>query len=174
MTTGTTTRSDFSYKRDILAFSVELLAALKADLEAPWATHGPNGLTPRTLASILKEFGIASHVLRFDGGTQQRGYAANDFLDAWTRYLPPPERPVTSVNASQPQLTGHLDRDGTGPCDGYMASHGPSGSPGRPNQDLPRSVNGAGATVTPIIRHSNVKRPRRRSNSTKTSFGRAE
>jgi len=143
--------------------TAELLAALKADLEAPWATHGPNGLTPRTLASILKEFGIASHVLRFDGGTQQRGYAANDFLDAWTRYLPPPERPVTSVKASQPQVTGHLDRDGTGPRDGYVASHSPPGPSGRPDQDVPRSVKGAGATVTPIIRHSNASRT---SNST--------
>lgn len=68
--------------------TTELLAILKSDLEAPWATHGLNGLNPRTLATMLKEFGITSHPIRFDSG-QQRGYAANDFADAWNRYLTP-------------------------------------------------------------------------------------
>jgi hypothetical protein len=65
----------------------ELLSTLKSDLEAPWATYGPNGLTPRSLAKILKEFGITSHNLRQDG-TQSKGYRANEFIDAWARYLP--------------------------------------------------------------------------------------
>lgn len=65
----------------------ELLAKLKAELEAPWATYGPNGLTPRSLAKILKEFGITSHNLRQDG-TQSKGYRASEFVDAWARYLP--------------------------------------------------------------------------------------
>jgi hypothetical protein len=72
----------------------ELLVTLKGDLEAPWSTYGPNGLTPRSLAKILKEFGITSHNLRQDG-TQSKGYRAGEFTDAWARYLPlePPTTP---------------------------------------------------------------------------------
>ncbi|MEZ5412067.1 MAG: DUF3631 domain-containing protein [Acidimicrobiales bacterium] len=138
--------------------TVELLAALKADLEAPWANFGPNGLTPRLLASTLKEFGIASHVLRFDGGGQQRGYAANDFLDAWSRYLPPSGKGVTSVKASQPQVRAHAERDGSASCDGYVVSQGTAGPPSRARPSPPRNVNDRGGTVTPLIRHSDASR----------------
>ncbi|MEM9562087.1 MAG: DUF3631 domain-containing protein [Actinomycetota bacterium] len=47
-------------------------------------------LTPRTLARILREFGIRSGTYRFPSG-KAKGYAANDFLDAWNRYLPQPD-----------------------------------------------------------------------------------
>ncbi|MEM7272658.1 MAG: DUF3631 domain-containing protein [Actinomycetota bacterium] len=77
----------------------ELLSTLKGDLEAPWATHGPNGLTPRSLAKILKEFGISSHNLRHDG-TQSKGYRASEFNDAWGRYLPhEPPTPQTDQHS---------------------------------------------------------------------------
>ena len=65
-----------------------LLTELRADPEAPWATHGYAGLNARSLAGLLKEFDIRSSDYRFPTGTA-KGYAANAFLDAWTRYLPP-------------------------------------------------------------------------------------
>ncbi len=106
--------------RDIIR-TQELLTTLKSDLEAPWVNHGAQGLTPRALATKLKEFGIVSRVLRFDG-TQQRGYASNDFTDAWDRYLPPiPEIAVTSVMASQPQVRPCGERDGKAKSDGSEA-----------------------------------------------------
>lgn len=82
----------------------ELLSTLKGDLEAPWATYGPNGLTPRSLAKILKEFGVTSHNLRQDG-TQSKGYRAKEFLDAWGRYLPP--EPSTTPGGDSPP-TGNV------------------------------------------------------------------
>lgn len=68
--------------------TTELLAALKSEPEAPWATHGVNGLTARTLARILREFEIRSETIRFESGPQ-KGYSANNFTDAWSRYLSP-------------------------------------------------------------------------------------
>ena len=82
----------------------ELLVTLKGDLEAPWSTYGHNGLTPRTLAKFLKEFGITSHNLRQDG-TQSKGYRSREFADAWARYLPP-EPPTTPGDESEP--TGNV------------------------------------------------------------------
>ena len=132
----------------------DLLAALKADLEAPWITHGTNGLTPRALSSILKDFGISSRVMRF-GGTQSRGYAANDFHDAWNRYLPPPpETPVTPVMPSQPQVSDHADRDGPPDCDSKQPSHP---HPKRPDLTVVPTDQIATTQcddVTPPIRHN--------------------
>jgi hypothetical protein len=69
--------------------TAELLAILRADPEAPWDTHGTNGLTGRSLAQLLKEFDIKGRKIR-RGDDQRRGYVAADFADAWNRYLPPP------------------------------------------------------------------------------------
>ena len=100
----------------------ELLTALKSDPEAPWATHGHNGLTARGLAKILKEFGIRSRQLMFSG-TQLRGYEAASFADAWERYLPSDrEGGVTSVKASESQVTPHDGADGGSSRDRTVAS----------------------------------------------------
>ncbi len=75
----------------------ELLARLKADPEAPWATWGgrPDGLTAMKLGAILREYDITSRNLRFPPaawpslGTstgQAKGYRREDFTDAWERY----------------------------------------------------------------------------------------
>ena len=78
----------------------ELLARLKADPEAPWATWGgrPEGLTAMKVGAILREYDIRSAGnLRFapgtwpeldPGKTQAKGYRRDDFTDAWARYCP--------------------------------------------------------------------------------------
>jgi hypothetical protein len=71
-----------------------LLSALRADTEAPWAEHGPNGLTPRGLQILLKDYGISSANLRFPDGTQRKGFVRNRFTDAWTRYCPQSTEPA--------------------------------------------------------------------------------
>lgn len=72
-----------------------LIEALRADGEAPWAEHGPHGLSPRGLQLLLKDYGISSANHRFPGGTQAKGFARTQFLDAWNRYCPaPPEAPT--------------------------------------------------------------------------------
>ncbi|MFD0528878.1 DUF3631 domain-containing protein [Kitasatospora arboriphila] len=80
------------------ALSTEhLLTALKADHEAPWAEHGPTGLSARGLQLLLKDYGIGSMNIRFPDGVQLKGFTRNGFLDAWSRYCPEPaEPPVTT------------------------------------------------------------------------------
>lgn len=67
-----------------------LIDQLNADTEAPWAEHSPQGLTPRGLQLLLKDYGISSANHRFPGGTQAKGFARAQFLDAWARYCPTP------------------------------------------------------------------------------------
>jgi hypothetical protein len=66
----------------------QLLHALNTDGEAPWAESGRTGLTPRTLGTLLRDYGIASGNVRLGDGTQRKGYVRNKFLDAWRRYCP--------------------------------------------------------------------------------------
>ena len=65
-----------------------LLDYLNADKEAPWAEYGASGLTPRGLQLLLQDYGISSANRRFPDGTQAKGFARNQFLDAWARYCP--------------------------------------------------------------------------------------
>ncbi|MBV1851905.1 DUF3631 domain-containing protein [Catellatospora tritici] len=66
-----------------------LLARLRADDEAPWASWDKTGLTPIRLASLLREYDIRSSNIRFGGAVgQQKGYRRADFADAWSRYCP--------------------------------------------------------------------------------------
>lgn len=95
---------------DVIPTTV-LLDRLKADDEAPWASYGPNGLTPAKLGSFLREYDIRSGNIRFDradlerwgirtDSDQLKGYRRADFLDAWNRYCPP-DTP-SQGQASQP------------------------------------------------------------------------
>ncbi|MFE2595798.1 DUF3631 domain-containing protein [Streptomyces sp. NPDC059396] len=68
-----------------------LIQQLNADPEAPWAEYSAQGLTPRGLQLLLKDYGISSANHRFPGGTQAKGFARNQFLDAWARYCPAQE-----------------------------------------------------------------------------------
>ncbi|WP_407639040.1 DUF3631 domain-containing protein [Actinacidiphila yeochonensis] len=63
---------------------------------APWGEYGTSGLTARALQLLLKDFGISSSNRRFRDGSQRRGFARNQFADAWTRYCPQPEQPAAS------------------------------------------------------------------------------
>jgi putative DNA primase/helicase len=70
--------------------SSESLCRALGDLEdAPWADHaGGVVLTTRRLAAELKPFGISPRVFRA-GPLTPRGYAWDQFEDAFARYLPP-------------------------------------------------------------------------------------
>ncbi|PGH49550.1 hypothetical protein CRI70_17030 [Streptomyces sp. Ru87] len=82
-----------------------LVQQLNDDKEAPWAEYGPNGLSPRGLQLLLKDYGISSANHRFPGGAQAKGFARNQFLDAWARYCPeagPPAKPVETAPEPSP------------------------------------------------------------------------
>ncbi|MFI9580460.1 DUF3631 domain-containing protein [Streptomyces sp. NPDC052236] len=84
-------RRAFSGEGDPAALRTSrLLEQLNADAEAPWAEYSPNGLTPRGLQLLLKDYGISSANRRFPQGAQAKGFARTQFLDAWARYCPTP------------------------------------------------------------------------------------
>lgn len=69
-----------------------LLERLKADPEGEWNEHGPAGLTPIKLGTMLREYDIRPTLIRFPDGPL-RGYRRGDFADAWARYCPTLEPP---------------------------------------------------------------------------------
>ena len=74
-----------------------LVRRLRDDDEAPWATLGREGLTGRSLGIMLRDFGISSANRRWEDGSQTKGYLAEDFADAWSRYCPAPRPGGLSV-----------------------------------------------------------------------------
>jgi hypothetical protein len=80
-------RAAFDLKRHCRMHTADLLDALTADDEAPWATWNKGKpLTARQLATKLKEFGIKSKDIRI--GEVKKGYEYADLTDAFARYLP--------------------------------------------------------------------------------------
>jgi hypothetical protein len=65
--------------------SGELVKALVAMEEAPWGDLEGKPLDTRTLARLLRAFGIRPRQARF-GEKTLKGYERNHFLDAWERY----------------------------------------------------------------------------------------
>lgn len=75
----------------------ELIALLCKDDEKPWATYNRGKpISPRQIASRLKEFGIISGTVRI-GAITAKGYQYWQFADAFSRYLDD-----SSVTTSQP------------------------------------------------------------------------
>jgi hypothetical protein len=86
--------------------TVLLLQRLKADPESPWLDYGHNGLTPRKLGDLLKEYDIGSHTIRFPESGQAKGYLRSDFLDAWHRYCPGLADPAGTADRHAAQSAG--------------------------------------------------------------------
>jgi hypothetical protein len=88
--------------REVIA-TADLLTAINADEELPFGGwRESKGLDARTLARMLKRYddNIRPRTVRI-GDDTAKGYHAEDFADAWTRYLSPPE----ASHASQPSPT---------------------------------------------------------------------
>ncbi|MFD0414564.1 DUF3631 domain-containing protein [Streptomyces sp. NPDC127108] len=68
--------------------TLDLVAALIQDADAPWAEHGAKGLNAYHLGNLLRDFGISPANYRFDQGRQAKAYLRNRFLDAWARHCP--------------------------------------------------------------------------------------
>lgn len=91
----------------------ELLDALHAVEEHPWAEDYRHGrpLRAEGLAALLRPYGIKAHQMKV-AGTNLRGYDADQFTDAFVRYLPPshdtrPTRyPATAEHMSEPEGSG--------------------------------------------------------------------
>lgn len=102
-----------------------LVRRLRGDDEAPWATLGRDGLTARSLGIMLRDFGISSANRRWEDGSQTKGYLAEDFADAWSRYCPAFQAGGLPVPAVPPS---HERESGTdsGPWDGSSVPRPPS------------------------------------------------
>jgi hypothetical protein len=81
------------------------LASALAEIEtSPWSEWSRGKvLTQPGLAKLLKPFGIGPGGIRV-GDKTPKGYYLNDFQDAFSRYLPPEDTPLSS-NAGSPNET---------------------------------------------------------------------
>ncbi len=64
----------------------DLLAALHAIDEAPWAAYYGRGLEARDLANLLRHYGVHPEPVRFKGEVK-KGYKRDPLHEAWDRYL---------------------------------------------------------------------------------------
>jgi hypothetical protein len=65
-----------------------ILETLNSQDESPWPGFNKGrGLTPRSLAGLLKPFGARPDSIRF-GNDTYKGYKASALQDAWDRYVP--------------------------------------------------------------------------------------
>lgn len=94
----------FDDKKASKIFSADLLAALIADDEQPWATWNKGRpMSPRQLSSRLADFGIKSKDVR-QGFEVKKGYHLEQFTDAFGRYLSATE-PSLSADTPSPSAT---------------------------------------------------------------------
>ncbi len=79
----------FEHKRLEKISTVDLLQALCEDEETAWCTYNRgNPLTPRQLATRLKEYGISSKNMRLEKHCNpQKGFELSHFQEAFARYL---------------------------------------------------------------------------------------
>jgi len=106
MTTGTELLADvkavFESKGLDRISTSDLIEALCADTEAPWATYNRGRpISPRQVAKRLSDYGIASQTIRI-GLNTPKGYLRTAFEEAFLRYLtPPPPASATPPQTSQ-------------------------------------------------------------------------
>ncbi|MGN7878563.1 DUF3631 domain-containing protein [Ensifer sp. 22460] len=79
-------------------FTKSLITSLVELSEAPWSDLKGRPISDLKLSNMLKEYGISSRSIRI-GEATAKGYAKEDFHDAWKRYLSPLSsmEPVTPV-----------------------------------------------------------------------------
>lgn len=118
--------------------TLDLVAALIQDADAPWADHGAKGLNAYHLGNLLRDFGIGPVNYRFDQGKQAKAYLRNRFLDAWARHCPdlaqaeaPPEPAYGTSPVRPTQRKPPTAPAGSLPVGLPGGSAGPSGCPDR-------------------------------------------
>jgi hypothetical protein len=93
-------QSVFESKKTFKISTVELIDALVAEPENAWATYNKGRpLSPRQLAKQLATYGIQPKTVRMAHGTP-KGYDADQFADAFLRYLAAPEKLPQQRNAT--------------------------------------------------------------------------
>lgn len=85
--------------------SETILAGLIGLEESPWGDLRGRPLNARGLAYRLRDYGVRSKTIRI-GETTPRGYAKEDFHDAWIRYLDPLTKSIDSCVNLPPRGEG--------------------------------------------------------------------
>ena len=105
--------------------SVHLIERLNGIEESPWGDWRGKGLNVRSMAKMLKPFGVKPRTIRTTSRTP-KGYRKIDFRDAWDRYVPsvaateqqPESEPRTTSSAptreshvadGEPAEIGHIE-----------------------------------------------------------------
>ncbi|MFC8129669.1 DUF3631 domain-containing protein [Streptomyces sp. NPDC057302] len=101
--------------------TLDLVAVLIQDADAPWADHGAKGLNAYHLGNLLRDFGISPTNYRFDQGRQAKAYVRNRFLDAWARHCPD----LIQTDTTPEPAPGATP---AGPTVGKPVTGGPTGS----------------------------------------------
>jgi len=126
-------RDVFEAKRTSRLSSRELLGALVADEETPWATwNRGKPMTARQLAARLKDFRITPTTTRLPNGDRLKGYTRESCAQAFAAYLSPGE--------------GGFIRDN-------VTSEHSCGFPGFPIRDITDRVTGVVTAESKAVRH---------------------
>lgn len=94
-------RAIFDEKGVDRIWSEDLVDALIELEERPWC-EWKNGksITKNSMARLLKPFKVRSGDIRF-GAIKKKGYKRDNLEDAWKRYLPQPEVPISTATTRQ-------------------------------------------------------------------------
>ena len=99
--------------------TADLLTAVNADEEKPWATYSRGRpLTARNLAKLLGEYGIRPRNIWMGSGASPKGYSRDQFQDAFARYLPvetPNSAEVPTLSGENQESLQALDATASGP-----------------------------------------------------------
>jgi hypothetical protein len=108
----------FEQKRTFKISTVDLIEALVSDEERAWATYNRGKpLSPRQLAKQLGAYGIKPKTVRLAHGTP-KGYDADQFTDAFARYLSTSDPQVPDLAAPEKLLQQRNALPGVDPAMG--------------------------------------------------------
>jgi hypothetical protein len=88
--------------------TADLLDALHRLDEAPWGDWYGKPLSARSLAKMLRPYGVHSRTVRFDDDSTAKGFLREQFEAPWSRYIP--GSPLQRVTRSQTSLGAGLSR----------------------------------------------------------------
>jgi hypothetical protein len=118
--------------------SADLIKALVAEPESPWATYNRGRpLTPRQLSKMLSAYDIKSKTVRMSRFETPKGYDRDQFSDAFSRYLTQPRH-------DEPEAMQGMDSD---VADGQQQiAYIPGTPPPRKPVSSPKSTGRSAAT----------------------------
>jgi hypothetical protein len=88
--------------------TVSLLDKLKAISDSPWCEAG-HELTPRRLSQLLRSFKVRPRQIRTAPDETVKGYLRQEFVNAFSSYLPPPDNKSETYETTRINTGGNDD-----------------------------------------------------------------